>query len=104
MSILIDREKCIGCLKCKNVCPGNLIKADPDGKAFLKRPYDCWGCTACLKECPKDAICLILGPDLDGRGETLKVRKDGTGFLWEVDGPKGLIAKLFTDSKKSNEY
>ena len=36
MSILIDREKCIGCGSCREVCPGTLIKLDDEGKAYIK--------------------------------------------------------------------
>lgn len=45
MSIAIDKQKCIGCGKCRNVCPGSLIKLDSDNRAYIKYPKDCWGCT-----------------------------------------------------------
>lgn len=56
MSIVIDKSKCIGCKRCRNVCPGSLIKTDENGKAYIKYPKDCWGCTSCIKECPAYAI------------------------------------------------
>ncbi|HAM06602.1 MAG TPA: adenylylsulfate reductase, partial [Ruminococcaceae bacterium] len=52
MSIAIDKQKCIGCGRCRNVCPGSLIKLDSDNRAYIKYPKDCWGCTSCIKECP----------------------------------------------------
>ena len=36
MSISIDKDKCIGCGKCRNVCPGTLIKMDENKKAYIK--------------------------------------------------------------------
>ena len=33
MSIQINKLKCVGCGKCVEACPGNLIKKDTDGKA-----------------------------------------------------------------------
>lgn len=51
MSIQINKLKCVGCGKCVEACPGNLIKKDTDRKAFIKHVKDCWGCTSCLKEC-----------------------------------------------------
>ena len=48
MSISIDKDKCIGCGKCRNVCPGTLIKMDENKKAYIKYPKDCWGCTSCI--------------------------------------------------------
>ena len=50
MSIAIDAKQCVGCGKCRMVCPGSLIHMNQDGKAFIKYPKDCWGCTSCLKE------------------------------------------------------
>ena len=35
MSIQINKLKCVGCGKCVEACPGNLIKKDTDGKAFI---------------------------------------------------------------------
>ncbi|MFQ7240400.1 MAG: 4Fe-4S binding protein [Roseburia intestinalis] len=41
MSIAINKSKCVKCRRCIEVCPGNLIKADADGKAYIKEPRDC---------------------------------------------------------------
>ena len=40
MSIQINKLKCVGCGKCVEACPGNLIKKDTDGKAFIKHVKD----------------------------------------------------------------
>ena len=69
MSIQINKLKCVGCGKCVEACPGNLIKKDTDGKAFIKHVKDCWGCTSCLKECRFEAINLFLGADVGGKGK-----------------------------------
>ena len=50
MSIAINAKQCVGCGKCSMVCPGSLIHMNADGKAFIKYPKDCWGCTSCLKD------------------------------------------------------
>ena len=42
MSIIIDKNKCVGCKKCSVVCPGSLIKTDENNKAYIKYPKDCW--------------------------------------------------------------
>lgn len=60
MSISINKEKCIGCRKCINVCPGSLLKADENNKAYIKYPKDCWGCSSCIKECNKKLFHYIL--------------------------------------------
>ena len=38
MSIVIDKSKCIGCKKCRNVCPGSLIKTDETAKRTSNIP------------------------------------------------------------------
>ena len=56
MSIRITQNNCVGCGRCIEACPGNLIKKDVQGKAVIKHISDCWGCTSCLKECKTGAI------------------------------------------------
>ena len=58
MSIAIDKDKCRACGRCEKVCPGTLISADESGKAYMKYPKDCWGCSSCIKECRFGAIAL----------------------------------------------
>ena len=73
MSIVINQETCIGCKQCMQVCPGSLIKADDNGKAYIKYPKDCWGCVSCVKECKIDAIDFYLGADIGGMGSKMNV-------------------------------
>ena len=51
---VVDRAKCVGCGKCREVCPmgmAGIVK----GKARLKRT-DCIRCFCCQEFCPKGAI------------------------------------------------
>ncbi len=66
----IDTETCVGCLKCINACPRNLITVVPYGseivlqcssrdKGVLTRSAcenGCIGCGLCAKACPNEAI------------------------------------------------
>ena len=104
MSIKIDKDKCIGCRQCLEVCPGNLIKIDDDKKAFIKYPKDCWGCTSCVKECKSQAISLYLAADIGGRGSTLTVKEDGDIVHWQVKKPDGEIYIIDINRKDSNKY
>ena len=104
MSILIQNEACRGCGKCVEACPGNLIKRDTKGKARIKRPQDCWGCTSCLKECSFGAIRFYLGADIGGRGSTMYVEREGHISRWIINTPGKDAVTISVDSRNSNEY
>jgi adenylylsulfate reductase subunit B len=104
MSIAIDKEKCVGCGKCRNVCPGTLIKLDEGGKAFIKYPKDCWGCTSCIKECPVYAISFYLGADIGGMGSRVHTEEDGDILRWVIEKPDGSVNEIDINRKESNKY
>lgn len=103
MSIAIDKSKCVGCRRCLEVCPGNLIKIQ-DGKAAITRPQDCWGCTSCLKECKTCAISFFLGADIGGKGSVLSVSEKGDIREWTVTAPDGTTKSIEINTKESNKY
>ena len=104
MSIAINAKQCVGCGKCSMVCPGSLIHMNADGKAFIKYPKDCWGCTSCVKECRTEAIDFFLGADIGGRGSTLTTREDGDYRLWTVTAPDGNKTVVRINKKDANKY
>lgn len=104
MSILIDKNKCVGCNQCLTVCPGNLIKNDEGGKAYIRYPKDCWGCASCVKECKAGAIAFYLGADIGGKGSKLTVDEAGDIISWHVEKPDGKVAVIAVNRKDSNKY
>ncbi len=104
MSITIDKTKCIGCGRCKEVCPGSLIKQDELAKAYIKYPKDCWGCTSCIKECPVYAISFYLGADIGGMGSKMHTEKQGDILKWIIEKADGSIETIDIDQKESNKY
>ena len=104
MSIAISKQKCIGCGKCRDVCPGSLIKQDENGKAYIKYPKDCWGCTSCIKECPVYAIRFFLGADIGGQGSMVHTEKQGDILKWIVEKTDGSISEIDINQKESNKY
>ena len=104
MSIIIHKDKCTGCRKCLNVCPGSLIKLSTDKKSYMKYPKDCWGCSSCIKECNEEAISLYLGADIGGRGSRLSVKYEGDIIHWNIEDHQGKINSIDVNSKDSNKY
>lgn len=104
MSIQISQSKCIGCGRCIEACPGNLIKKDGQGKAVLRRPLDCWGCTSCLKECSFSAIEFYLGADIGGRGSRMHTETEGHYCHWIIEDDLGDRKVITIDKKEANKY
>ena len=122
MSIAINSSKCVGCTRCIEACPGNLIKLVADEqavcsrpeqngevmqslrKAVIRREKDCWGCTSCLKECKTGAIAFFLGADIGGRGSVLSVSDKGDIRTWTVTAPDKSTKTIVVNRKESNKY
>ncbi len=52
---MVNKEKCIGCGSCVNMCPVNAISFDKDGKAVIDKEK-CIKCLTCENICPVQAI------------------------------------------------
>lgn len=64
-TIIIDPERCKGCVLCVSVCPTHCIEmsSDTNSKGYvlpvLARPDDCTGCELCGRFCPDVAISVF---------------------------------------------
>ena len=103
MSIQINRQKCVGCGQCMEVCPGTLIEKE-QGKAVMRYPRDCWGCASCVKECPVGAIGFFLGADIGVNGSVMTVTKDGQILHWNIHKSNGREVTIDVDRRSSNKY
>ncbi len=103
MSIRINRDKCIGCKQCTEVCPGTLIDIR-EKKAWMRYPKDCWGCVSCVKECPVGAIDFFLGADIGGNGSTMHVEQEGQILHWKIAKTDGTTTVIDVDRRNSNAY
>lgn len=104
MSIMINKNQCVGCGKCREVCPGNLIKADENNKAFIKNPKHCWGCASCIKECKVNAIKYYLGADMGGRGSLLTTETKGDITCWKIEKSTGKEIVIEVNKNNANAY
>lgn len=59
MPPIIDKEKCVFCRTCAEICPLNVLKADKElNRITVRYPDECWHCRACVLDCPKSAITM----------------------------------------------
>ena len=103
MSIRIREDRCVGCGKCQEVCPGTLIQIK-DKKAVMKYPKNCWGCVSCVKECKMGAIEFYLGADIGGMGGTMNVTQKGDLLNWNITRSDGSELVISVDRRNSNKY
>ncbi len=54
LKVRCDKEKCVGCGKCKRVCPMDVDVTDNSAKR--KNATECIMCMECVKACPKKAL------------------------------------------------
>lgn len=56
MRITVDKDKCVSCGKCKQVCPMNVDMLNPSRKR--ENGTECILCMSCVDACPKGAVKL----------------------------------------------
>ena len=103
MSIRIETSTCIGCGRCTDVCPGNLLFLK-DKRAAIRDVRDCWGCTACVKECPKNAIFFTLEAELGGAGGRLYAQDCADTLSWVLKLADGEEQRIVVNKKQANAY
>lgn len=59
-TLVLDREKCIGCGLCTEVCPQTVFEMRHN-KAEIVDFNACMECGACVNNCPSDAIAVSPG-------------------------------------------
>jgi NAD-dependent dihydropyrimidine dehydrogenase PreA subunit len=53
---IVDRERCIACDLCIDVCPTRVFDRDEAGAPVIARPDSCQTCFQCEAYCPTDAL------------------------------------------------
>ncbi len=79
--IRIERERCIGCLECLDVCPQVASTEYPvyekgeDGFPRVANEESCMGCLSCEANCRADAIRIQRG-EREGRFGPVQARAE----------------------------
>ena len=53
----VDREKCVGCGECVDICPVDVYELQDD-KSVVANGEECLGCESCLEVCEENAITI----------------------------------------------
>ena len=101
--ININENKCVGCGKCIDICPGNLFFLEKTC-AKMRDVRDCWGCCACVKICPANAICYQLSADLGGTGAKLFAEDSPQKLTWQILKTNGEKIILEVDKTQANKF
>ena len=56
-NIEVDKEKCIGCGECVDVCPVDVYEMQ-DEKSVPVNAEECIGCESCVEVCEQEAIAV----------------------------------------------
>ncbi len=60
VTLRVDRQRCVGCGACVQVCPHRLFSLD-EGVLALRDADLCMECGACARNCPVEAITVSPG-------------------------------------------
>ena len=65
---VVDRDRCIGCDRCIDVCPTRVFDRGEDGVPVIARHDSCQTCFQCEAWCPTDALFVapLTTPAPDG--------------------------------------
>ncbi|MDO5115035.1 MAG: 4Fe-4S binding protein [Synergistaceae bacterium] len=91
----IAAEKCVGCGKCKNICPVGAIEMTEENGVKKARvtPEKCIGCGVCVRHCPTKAL------RLEARPNRMITPLDTTHKVVAMATERGQLQELIFDNK-----
>lgn len=55
-SLMFQKDMCVNCGICAEVCPVGIHQMDANGQHYIDRSKDCIGCKKCEMSCPRTAL------------------------------------------------
>ncbi len=86
--LAFDDQKCIGCNKCLNVCPNDVMIPNPKKgeEPIVIFAEECWFCGSCVEECTQGAITLVA-PTKQRISTIWKRKETGTEYRIGMKDP-----------------
>ena len=86
--LAFDKEKCVGCNLCVDVCPLDVMipNPEPGEEPIVLYADECWFCGGCVQECPHKAITLVA-PARQRISTILKRKETGEEFRVGMKNP-----------------
>jgi len=96
----INVNKCNGCKqldepRCVDICPGNLLFINQDGKEAIYDPSECWDCFACVKACPRLALAIRLPFQINESMAKLIGYHINNDTVWEFREQNGTLIERY---------
>jgi len=63
MPPIINKESCVACGMCANICPQDVFFGSKKKNVpTVTYPDECWHCNACVLDCPKEGAIRLRIP------------------------------------------
>jgi NAD-dependent dihydropyrimidine dehydrogenase PreA subunit len=88
-AVEFSADFCVGCNKCVDVCPTDVMMPNPEKKQppIVVYPEECWYCGACVEECMHKGAITMLHPTQQRISVNWKRKATGELFRLGMKNP-----------------
>jgi NAD-dependent dihydropyrimidine dehydrogenase PreA subunit len=88
VTLELNKEKCIGCGMCTDVCPHGVFSLNGARHVEIENRDACMECGACARNCPTDAISVNAGVGCVAAVINTLLGRDGSSCCCVIDPDK----------------